>query len=163
MDVDKLNLHGTTSVPSEMVPPFPEEQGAQGQQYVVRKTGISTRKISLLGATAMNQKDAEVFMKQEEGTKRASSDVSLVAFMVANDSNGIPAGNMVIVSSQADLQQASKIIEGYKGQERSMLGSTANDTEEAVQSEESDEISEDVVVMDYAQPHRKPPIHNEKP
>jgi hypothetical protein len=43
-----------------------------------------------------------------------------------------------------------------------MLGSTANDTEEAVRSEEND-IAEDVAVMDYAQPHRKPPIHNKKP
>lgn len=33
--------------------------------------------------------------------------------------------------------------------------------EEAVNSIEKDPV-EDVVVMDYAQPHRKPPIHNIK-
>lgn len=44
------------------------------------------------------------------------------------------------------------------------LGESKSDTtdEEAVESNEN-EIVEDVVVMDYASPHRKPPIHNEKP
>lgn len=43
-----------------------------------------------------------------------------------------------------------------------MLESSAHDTDEAVNGKEN-EVVEDVVVMDYAQPHRKPPIHNEKP
>mgnify|MGYP001578300523 CR=1 FL=1 len=34
--------------------------------------------------------------------------------------------------------------------------------EETVDSMENDE-GEDIVVMDYAQPHRKPPIHNRRP
>lgn len=43
-----------------------------------------------------------------------------------------------------------------------MLGNrSGDDTEEAVDSKENDTV-EDIVVMDYAQPHRKPPIHNEK-
>ncbi|KAJ6714647.1 hypothetical protein OIU85_026177 [Salix viminalis] len=134
-DVDKLKIHRTTSAPSEMMPS--EEQGKQ----VVGRDDMITRKISLLGATTMNEKDAEALPKQEEGTKGATS------------------GNKVIVSSQADLQQASEIIEG-KG--RSMLGSAAKDTEEAVRSDQENDIAEDVAVMDYAQPHRKPPIHNEK-
>ncbi|XP_011018298.1 PREDICTED: uncharacterized protein LOC105121386 [Populus euphratica] len=143
-DVDKLNIDRTTLAPSEMMPPVSEEQGAQGQQVVGRDDTI-TRKISLLSATTMKKKDEEAFMKQEEGTKGATS------------------GNKVIVSSQADFQQSSKIIiEGLKGRGRSMLGSTANDTEEAVRSEEND-FPKDVAVMDYAQPHRKPPIHNKKP
>uniref|UniRef100_A0A6M2EMT6 Uncharacterized protein n=1 Tax=Populus davidiana TaxID=266767 RepID=A0A6M2EMT6_9ROSI len=142
-DVDKLNIDRTTLAPSEMMPPVSEEQGAQGQQ-VVGKDDTITRKISLLSATTMKKKDEEAFMKQEEGTQGATS------------------GNKVIVSSQADFQQSSEIIiEGLKGRGRSMLGSTANDTEEAVRSEEND-IAEDVAVMDYAQPHRKPPIHNKK-
>lgn len=32
----------------------------------------------------------------------------------------------------------------------------------ALDSVDSD-VGEDTVVMDYAQPHRKPPIHNERP
>lgn len=40
------------------------------------------------------------------------------------------------------------------------LDGTVDDN--AVDSVDSD-VGEDTVVMDYAQPHRKPPIHNEKP
>ncbi|KAG6596855.1 Root meristem growth factor 6, partial [Cucurbita argyrosperma subsp. sororia] len=36
------------------------------------------------------------------------------------------------------------------------------DIDKVVNSEEN-EVGEDMVVMDYAQPHRKPPIHNQKP
>ncbi|XP_023005579.1 uncharacterized protein LOC111498521 [Cucurbita maxima] len=36
------------------------------------------------------------------------------------------------------------------------------DIDKVVNSEEN-EVGEDMVVMDYAQPHRKPPIHNRKP
>lgn len=42
-----------------------------------------------------------------------------------------------------------------------MLGNSGGDTEEAVDSEEKENVG-DVDVMDYAPPHRKPPIHNEK-
>lgn len=43
----------------------------------------------------------------------------------------------------------------------STSGSLAHDVKEPADSNEKD-IMEDVVVMDYAQPHRKPPIHNTK-
>ena len=69
-DVDKLKIHRTTSAPSEMMPS--EDHGAQEKQ-VVRRDDIITRKISLLGATTMNEKDAEALTKQEEGTKGATS------------------------------------------------------------------------------------------
>lgn len=66
-DVDKLKIHRTTSAPSDMMPS--EEQGKQ----VVGRDDMITRKISLLGATTMNEKDAEALTKQEEGTKGATS------------------------------------------------------------------------------------------
>lgn len=44
---------------------------------------------------------------------------------------------------------------------RSLLGSAQHNTEETVDVKGND-AAEDIVVMDYAQPHRKPPIHNEK-
>ncbi|XAR54963.1 hypothetical protein NMG60_11030316 [Bertholletia excelsa] len=40
------------------------------------------------------------------------------------------------------------------------LGSTSEEAEERVSSDEDDDDVEDVNVMDYAKPHRKPPIHN---
>ncbi|XP_065859002.1 uncharacterized protein [Euphorbia lathyris] len=64
----------------------------------------------------------------------------------------------IIVSSEKDLPQKSE-IKDLKRQERSMVGTAASDVEE---SNEKD-IADDIEVMDYAQPHRKPPIHNQKP
>jgi len=43
-----------------------------------------------------------------------------------------------------------------------MLGPAEHNDEETVVTKTSD-TEEDIVEMDYAQPHRKPPIHNEKP
>ncbi|KAF3448357.1 hypothetical protein FNV43_RR09070 [Rhamnella rubrinervis] len=64
-----------------------------------------------------------------------------------------------------ELQQISIKEKGLftKGNDqRSLLESAPRDTEEALDFKENDSV-DDVVVMDYAQPHRKPPIHNEKP
>ncbi|MBA0826915.1 hypothetical protein Goarm_011728 [Gossypium armourianum] len=44
---------------------------------------------------------------------------------------------------------------------RSMLGNSDAGADEALDSKEKDNVG-DIDVMDYAQPHRKPPIHNEK-
>jgi hypothetical protein len=47
---------------------------------------------------------------------------------------------------------------------RSLLGSAQHNAEETVDDDvkENDDAEDNIVVMDYAQPHRKPPIHNEK-
>ncbi|QCD91572.1 uncharacterized protein LOC114174233 [Vigna unguiculata] len=53
--------------------------------------------------------------------------------------------------------------EDERGPARSMLGTVQHHhVEETVFTKASDS-AEDIVEMDYAQPHRKPPIHNEKP
>ncbi|KAF5957381.1 hypothetical protein HYC85_004606 [Camellia sinensis] len=62
-------------------------------------------------------------------------------------------------SSQAVLQEPTKIVE-RKRQARWMLSSTSQNAEETVDHSKEDDPVEDIVVMDYAQPHRKPPIHN---
>ncbi|WOG86270.1 hypothetical protein DCAR_0205471 [Daucus carota subsp. sativus] len=46
-------------------------------------------------------------------------------------------------------------------QARSTLESSPNEVKETAKSED-DETMDDVVSMDYAKPHRKPPIHNKK-
>lgn len=43
-----------------------------------------------------------------------------------------------------------------------MLGPGRHHVEETMVTN-TNENAEDIVEMDYAQPHRKPPIHNEKP
>ncbi|EYU32866.1 hypothetical protein MIMGU_mgv1a022218mg [Erythranthe guttata] len=65
------------------------------------------------------------------------------------------------------VQEAENIEENFlnkdfmimKREERSILESTQSSAEENLSSKSNDPM-EDVVVMDYAQPHRKPPIHN---
>ncbi|KAL7123298.1 hypothetical protein ACP275_01G097300 [Erythranthe tilingii] len=56
------------------------------------------------------------------------------------------------------LQQATEAQITKRG-ERSTMESTQSSAEENLSSKNNDPM-EDVVVMDYAQPHRKPPIHN---
>ena len=58
-------------------------------------------------------------------------------------------GILILVQGQESLSQA-----------RSILAYTPDDTEEII---DTNEPIEDVVVTDYAQPHRKPPIHNREP
>ncbi|KAL1828464.1 uncharacterized protein LOC108208334 [Daucus carota subsp. sativus] len=63
------------------------------------------------------------------------------------------------IPSEETLNQ--KITKEWRRQALSTSGSVAQDVEEPADSNSKD-IIEDVVVMDYAQPHRKPPIHNTK-
>ncbi|KAK4435045.1 hypothetical protein Salat_0667700 [Sesamum alatum] len=68
-------------------------------------------------------------------------------------------GNKVKDSySWKNLQQPTG-KEIWKRTERSTLESPPSHAEETVSSKDNDTV-EDIVVMDYAQPHRKPPIHN---
>ncbi|XP_021648092.2 uncharacterized protein LOC110640873 [Hevea brasiliensis] len=122
-----------TSVSSEMIPSIPEEFEAKEREKVGK---IDRRTIheNFLGAGTY-PKNVEALFKEEEGTKKAPSG----------------AGHELIVSSQSHLQQIIKIE-----------GSAPSDTKKALELSENG-IVEDAVVMDYAQPHRKPPIHNEKP
>ncbi|CAJ1928401.1 unnamed protein product [Sphenostylis stenocarpa] len=53
--------------------------------------------------------------------------------------------------------------EGEKRHARSMLGPARHHHGEETVLTNGSNAAEDIVEMDYAQPHRKPPIHNEKP
>jgi len=44
-----------------------------------------------------------------------------------------------------------------------MLGGAQSHDDEETMVRKASDSAEDIVEMDYAQPHRKPPIHNEKP
>lgn len=69
-----------------------------------------------------------------------------------------------------DEKTGEEVVRSYSGettqrekwrQTRSTLESSRDEVEETANSEENDTI-DDVVAMDYAKPHRKPPIHNRK-
>lgn len=106
----------------------------------------NARKIFLqhqVGESTMKQEEPKAFLKEEAAPT---------------------SGDILVPSLQNDFQRLAKTeaLESSQAQARSLLGSPQDDTDEAVDSKENDFV-EDTVVMDYAQPHRKPPIHNEKP
>ncbi|CAL9029453.1 unnamed protein product [Prunus brigantina] len=73
-----------------------------------------------------------------------------------------PASGYDIITLSSQVEQKKLIkMQGLKRQARTLLGSATHNMEEDKDSKE-DEAIEDVGVMDYAQPHRKPPIHNRK-
>ncbi|XP_041990072.1 uncharacterized protein LOC121790576 [Salvia splendens] len=63
------------------------------------------------------------------------------------------------LSDQHDQDTKGKNTKGSESWKRAMLESSAFNYEENVSTKDKGSV-EDIVVMDYAQPHRKPPIHN---
>ncbi|KAL3497471.1 hypothetical protein ACH5RR_040203 [Cinchona calisaya] len=99
------------------------------------------RRITLLswdGAKMMQQKNSEALGKKNEGN------------------------NILILQSAERLLHETADVEDQKRQVRLLMASPPDNAEATTDSKEND-IGEDIVVMDYAQPHRKPPIHNREP
>ncbi|XP_052171201.1 uncharacterized protein LOC127787276 isoform X2 [Diospyros lotus] len=72
-------------------------------------------------------------------------------------------GNEMIPSSSRESLRMAPKTEEWKRQSRRMLRPTTShrdDFKETMDSKEDAALEEDIVVMDYAQPHKKPPIHN---
>ncbi|KAB2018127.1 hypothetical protein ERO13_D08G190400v2 [Gossypium hirsutum] len=89
--------------------------------------------------------------------KQTISDSFLAKEAVQNAISGYG----IMSSSRVGLQ-SKETVEGWKRiRARSMLGNSDAGADEALDSKEKDNVR-DIDVMDYAQPHRKPPIHNEK-
>ncbi|KAL7594616.1 uncharacterized protein LOC111903925 [Lactuca sativa] len=53
--------------------------------------------------------------------------------------------------------------QGWKNHARLTMESKQKDSKEKINNSKDSSVTEDVGVMDYAQPHRKPPIHNLQP
>ncbi|KAL8263754.1 hypothetical protein R6Q59_021884 [Mikania micrantha] len=65
---------------------------------------------------------------------------------------------------KVQISQEENKIMGWKNHARSTMESKLKDSKENVDKANKDNsFTEDVAVMDYAQPHRKPPIHNIEP
>ncbi|XVF52636.1 hypothetical protein PTKIN_Ptkin05aG0034200 [Pterospermum kingtungense] len=136
-DVDKLNLHELEIRPSITI-------SKQLQAQELQEVGVHGRRIqeNLIGAITVKQTLLNSFLKAKEAVAKAIS------------------GYEITISSRVDLQGKEK-VEGTKRVTRFMLGKSGGDAEEAVGSKEKENVR-DIDVMDYALPHRKPPIHNEK-
>ncbi|XVF13354.1 hypothetical protein REPUB_Repub08aG0201400 [Reevesia pubescens] len=138
---DEIGNHINFLAKLQMRPSISKELQTQELQEV----GVHGRRIeeNFIGANTMKLTLLNSFLKAKEVVAKSIS------------------GYEIIISSRVDLQSIEK-VEGLKRVRRSMLGNSGGDTEEAVDSKENDNVKGDIDVMDYAQPHRKPPIHNEK-
>ncbi|XAR70447.1 hypothetical protein NMG60_11027298 [Bertholletia excelsa] len=111
-------------------------------------------------ATYLKQTTKETLEKEKEDTKGLSNLTNIIilflyAILIVVR---LPSTERAASSSQELLQQPPNREERDR-QARKILGSMEEDAEEAVDAMEKEGV-EDVVVMDYAQPQRKPPIHN---
>ncbi|MBA0689640.1 hypothetical protein Goari_007359 [Gossypium aridum] len=137
-DVNKLKLHDQLEMRSSI------SKEVQTQEY-----GVHGRRKQENGTDANNMKQTlcNLLLKAKQAVE-----------------NAISSGYEIILSSGVDFHGRAK-VEGLKRvrRSRSMLGNSGGDTEEDVGSKEKDMVDGDIDdVMDYSQPHRKPPIHNEK-
>ncbi|KAK7307790.1 hypothetical protein VNO77_41164 [Canavalia gladiata] len=108
--------------------------------------------------TASSVKDSKLEENQPPQQKEANNEIN-----TCKRGSGVSTSKKMIVgaSSGISFQSDSPSFLAAKDERRharSMLGPV----EETVVTNASD-TAEDIVEMDYAQPHRKPPIHNEKP
>ncbi|OMO59679.1 hypothetical protein CCACVL1_24672 [Corchorus capsularis] len=136
-DTNKLNMNELVGLKNSITKEF---------QEVGRVDGTRTQE-SWIGASAMKQTLLSSFLKAKEAFAKVISGLE---------------NNYAISSGVVEhLEDMEKVQGSFKRVTRSMLGNSASDTKEAVDSKEKENVG-DVDVMDYAQPHRKPPIHNEK-
>ncbi|KAL6177089.1 hypothetical protein ACLB2K_048615 [Fragaria x ananassa] len=106
--------------------------------------------------TVVIHEKADVSKKQGEAASKPTSSSGL---------------DVVTLSTSSQIDQQYQIeLKASKRQARSVLGSATQDNEfeedhdtDSEGSSNEAAIDEDVGVMDYANPHKKPPIHNERP
>ncbi|CAI8589169.1 unnamed protein product [Vicia faba] len=80
----------------------------------------------------------------------------------AGGSSASTLKKVIVVPSCQTGSPSLLVAENERGHARSMMGPARHHVEETMVTN-TNENAEDIVEMDYAQPHRKPPIHNEKP
>ncbi|XP_020216913.2 uncharacterized protein LOC109800545 [Cajanus cajan] len=120
------------------------------------KKGTPHKELDNANSLETNQSQQQKVGNDEIKTCESCSSVSTISKEV----------NQVIIgeSSGTSFQTDSPSFLAPKDERRharSMLGPAQHHLEETVITNASD-TTEDIVEMDYAQPHRKPPIHNEK-
>ncbi|KAL1805942.1 hypothetical protein ACET3Z_029010 [Daucus carota] len=105
--------------------------------------------------------EPEVVQAREENTPGANELTNTV--MGKDSEQTIPKNDNNKKGEEVDISHLKEATqpEGWRRQARSTTESSSSEARETADSKES-EIVDDVVAMDYAQPHRKPPIHNRK-
>ncbi|KAG5592942.1 hypothetical protein H5410_043456 [Solanum commersonii] len=115
---------------------------------------LSSKDVTIM-TSDISKSEGRIIMSEDIG-KLMWKKRSIVARKQLDDEEN--KGNKVEISFHEGAQ-----VKISRRESRLMLESplSTQHEEEAVNSIEK-ELVEDVVVMDYAQPHRKPPIHNTK-
>ncbi|KAK1381793.1 hypothetical protein POM88_019528 [Heracleum sosnowskyi] len=128
------------------------------KSHVLRKD-VHSRK--LLSSFILTHSEPRLPQTQEEHSSSTGAD-ELTDTVMGKESATVvlkkdeKTGGEVVISYSGETTQREKWR-----QARSTLESSRDEVEETANSEENDTI-DDVVAMDYAKPHRKPPIHNRK-
>ncbi|XP_038688386.1 uncharacterized protein LOC119987527 [Tripterygium wilfordii] len=104
-------------------------------------------------------------MKDYGGSKLIESS-EVKAYLMKEDETATQTSgdDRVVVYLQKGIQEPVKTEVSKRQLGRSVIESSTphDETQKPVDSKKEDESVEHVDVMDYTQPHRKPPIHNEK-
>lgn len=140
-----------------------------------------------LGFSTVEESGSQVHHSVNEGVEKILSELSEITStksstrgpsvspveaetIVIHEKASSGADIISLCTSQTDHEQKSIKMKGLKRQARSLLGSATQDNDMKEDHNTDSEgnsneaaIDEDVGVMDYANPHRKPPIHNQKP
>ncbi|KAJ8768993.1 hypothetical protein K2173_023988 [Erythroxylum novogranatense] len=133
---------------------------------VVSNPSISSENIATQKSIEIESQGLKVVKKDfsSHGILLGASSKEQMASLYDREerTTGTTSGTKAVVPrySPDDMQRASEMKEP-KFRVRSMLVFKRSDVEEATESKEN-ETAEDLVETDYAQPHRKPPIHNER-
>ncbi|KAG8382416.1 hypothetical protein BUALT_Bualt05G0075000 [Buddleja alternifolia] len=142
-----LYLHGSTARPL---------RGSDKQTHVPQlQLSVKDVKISVVDQKLAKQEK----LRAEDGESTSGDDANLMHLNAVEESQDIKGIKLKMPYSWKTLQKDT-VTEVWRRAERLALESSASKAEETVNSKETTDTVEDIVVMDYAQPHRKPPIHN---
>ncbi|CAJ2650501.1 hypothetical protein L195_g003147 [Trifolium pratense] len=112
--------------------------------------------VKLLGTlTTLSVKEHKLEENPSQQQKITNNEIN-----IGVSCNSASTLKKVILGSSLQTDSPSLLAEkDERGHARSMLGHHVEETMDT----NTNENTEDIVDMDYAQPHRKAPIHNEKP
>lgn len=134
------------------------DKGIDRKSHIVGKDVYSRK---LRSSFMVTHSEPTVVQTQEKHTSTSTGADELTNTVMGKDSATVilkkdeKKGGEVISNSEETTQR-----EEWR-QVRSTLESSPDEVKETANSEDNDTV-DDVVAMDYAKPHRKPPIHNRK-
>ncbi|KAJ6701511.1 TRANSMEMBRANE PROTEIN [Salix koriyanagi] len=119
-----------------------------------------------VGEKVEHSTDTVLGSNDREGiSEKSSAPGAAIMTRESKDSKAITksSGSQIFKSLNAFVESLKATnIEGYSTRRAlSVVGFGSDNVKKATESGEN-EVQEDAEVMDYGQPHRKPPIHNRK-